>query len=134
MFLTILNKTQRKAFWIIANAFVTADGNVDPLEKAMLDHMKHEMELEGVPLMKGKTLASHLSNFDSRPAQAAALLEILGLAHADADYSVKECEFVRFMAESFRISQKELAAMEDWVKRSCEVIAEAQSFMNMKEK
>lgn len=134
MFLSLLSKPQKRAFWALANAFIGADGTVEASESAMLHLMLQEMELPTEPQVNRKTIGSLAKAFTTHRSQVVALLEIIGLGHADTTYSAKECEFVTALAKEFGISQKELIKMEKWVKRQVELMTEAHTMLNLEEK
>ena len=68
--------------------------------------------------------------FDSRPTRAAALLEIIGIGHADNEFHPEESGFVRKMASSFGLSDGDVQAMESWVERQLALAQEAERLLN----
>lgn len=66
--------------------------------------------------------------FDTTQAQAVALLEIIGVGHADAEFSPEENAFVRRLATAFGISDAKVGAMESWVTRQMALAQEVEQF------
>jgi len=66
--------------------------------------------------------------FDTSQAKAVALLEIIGVGHADADFSPEESDFVRRLATAFGISDAKVGAMESWVTRQMALAQEVEQF------
>ncbi|HPO17176.1 MAG TPA: hypothetical protein PLI09_27320 [Candidatus Hydrogenedentes bacterium] len=134
MFLALLNKPQKKAFWTLANAFVAADGKLDASEKTMLDMMKKEMGLDSEPRLDRRSADSLFAIFDTRQSRIVTLLEIIGLGYSDSKYSASECEFVARMSKAFKITQKEVSVLENWVSRQLALVTEAHALISGKGK
>lgn len=95
MFLSTLNIEQQQAFLGLARLFVEADGQLASQEKAMLEVMKAEMGLSEDIEVPTDNLPNLLKPFDSKPAKAAALLEIIGLGYSDNDFHPQESILVK---------------------------------------
>ena len=130
MFLHILNETQQRAFLALAKRFIEADSRLSDEEHNLLELAYAETGLgfeEELPEGEVETL---LQAFDSRPARAAALLEIIGIGHADNEFHPEESGFVRKMASSLGVSDEEVKAMESWVERQLALALEAERLLN----
>lgn len=66
--------------------------------------------------------------FDTTQSRAVALLEIIGVGHADAEFSPEESDFVRRLASAFGISAAKVGAMESWVTRQMALAQEVEQF------
>lgn len=154
MFLAELEETEKQAFVELANRFMCSDGTKGDAEARMLEQMRSQMWPTSVPeegstaaivaatvLGKSKWLmrstfsddtpiADLLSCFTSRASRSIALLEIIGLGHADANYCALEEEFVNEMATAFQIPLADVAAMENWVLRQLTLVNEARAIIN----
>ena len=128
MFLSTLNIEQQQAFLGLARLFVEADGQLASQEKAMLEVMKAEMGLSEDIEFPTDNLPNLLKPFDSKPAKAAALLEIIGLGYSDNDFHPQESILVKSMAEDFNVSEDEILHMENWVLRQIMLVREATQF------
>ena len=67
--------------------------------------------------------------FTSQQSKAALLLELIGLAHADADYHSTEQSFVAQVANKLGIAKEMLEDMEAWVVRQLALVREAEQYM-----
>lgn len=93
----------------------------------MLDTLQAQMQ-PGVSEVNGHTI-DFSKAFPTKASQAAVLLELLGLAHADADYHVNEQDFISNTAQQMGVAGDALANMENWVVRQFDLMQEAQQFM-----
>lgn len=105
----------------------------------MLAHMCAEMDLDvdgaGSPTphsgdTQNNSVESDLfASFASNKSRVIALLELIGLGHADSEYCATEEAFITRMSNAFEVPQADLAAMENWVVRQLLLVAEARAFM-----
>lgn len=127
MFVSKLNSMQQGVFLSIATQLIEADGIISSQETALLNVLRNQM-VTGV-----KPIPSSVNDlpaiFDSTTAKAAFLLELLGLAHADAEYHTSEKDFISTIAAVLSISELTLADMESWVYRQFALVREAEQFM-----
>jgi hypothetical protein len=130
MFLHNLSQAQKEAFLSLARAFMETDTKVTGEEEQMLSLMKREMGLAPDAAGMAGSRSEWLALFDSRPSQAAVLLEIIGLGHADSEFSTAESAFVQEIADAFGIDHAELLAMENWVVRQVALAREAAAFFS----
>lgn len=66
--------------------------------------------------------------FDTTQSRSVVLLEIIGVGHADADFSPEENDFVRRLATAFGIPEAKVGAMESWVTRQMALAQEVEQF------
>lgn len=127
MFIDRLDSNQQGALLSIAAQLIETDGNVSGKETALLNALCNQMagDVKSAPVS-----VSDLNGiFTTTPAKAALLLELLGLAHADAEYHVTEKDFISNVATTLSISELTLADMESWVCRQFALMREAEQFM-----
>lgn len=128
MFLHILTDTQQKAFLAIARQFIEADGRLSGEEQNLLELMYAESGQSFDEDLPEATVESLLPVFDSRQAQAAVLLELIGVGHADNEFHAAESAQVRKIAASFGVSDASVAEMEDWVNRQLQLAQDVEKF------
>lgn len=128
MFLHYLTETEKKAFLTLAKEFIIVDGELSHEEEHLMTIMKAEMGLEnGYP--DGQISRQELFKmFESRRSQIAAVIEMQGLGYANMEYHTQEKAFVQEMAESFGLTEDELAEIDDWVVRQVALLYEANEF------
>jgi hypothetical protein len=128
MFLHLLNETQQTAFLAIAKQFIEVDRHLSDEEQNLLELMYAETGLDFDTELPEGDVESLLPVFDTRQARSAALLEIIGVGHADQNFHGDESAFVRRMAQGFGVSEDEVRRMESWVERQLQLAREAESF------
>lgn len=128
MFLHYLNDHEKKAFLTLAKEFIIVDGELSHEEEHLMTIMKAEMGIDtGYP--DGQISRSELFKmFESRRSQIAAIIEMQGLGYANMEYHTQEKAFVHEMAESFGLTEDELAEIDDWVVRQVALLYEANEF------
>ena len=128
MFLHLLNETQQTALLAIAKQFIEVDRHLADEEQNLLELMYAESGLDFDTELPQGDVASLLPAFDTRQAKAAALLEIIGVGHADQTFHGDESAFVRKMAQGLGIAEDEVRRMESWVERQLQLAQEAERF------
>src|SRR5437868_2736344 len=128
MFLHLFNDAQQKAFLALARQFIDSDRKLAEGEKNLLELMYAEMGQDFNAELPQGDLASLSQAFDSRQARAAALLELIGVGHADDDFSPEENAFVRQVAQRLGISEGEVDEMDRWVERQLALAQEVEGF------
>lgn len=128
MFLHHLSQEEKKAFLTLAKEFILVDGELSSEEEELVEIMQGEMGItEGYP--QGEYSRKELFDmFESRRSQIAAIIEMQGLGYANMEYHTQEKAFIHEMAESFDISDEELAEIDDWVVRQVALLYEANEF------
>jgi uncharacterized tellurite resistance protein B-like protein len=115
MFLAMLNDEQKKAFLAIALKIVHADGRLEPKERRMIEAMRYEMGLLQETALPHGSIEELAKPFDTRKAQSILMMEGIGLALADTDFSGEEKKILRALALIFNISEQDATEMENWV-------------------
>jgi hypothetical protein len=128
MFLNHLSPTEKKAFLTLAKEFILVDGVLSPEESDFVTIMKAEMSIEdGYP--EGEKSRKELFEvFTSKKSQIAAVIEMQGLGYANMEYHIQEKAFIKEMADSFGLSERELDRIDDWVVRQVALLYEANEF------
>jgi hypothetical protein len=128
MFLHYLTEHEKKAFLTLAKEFIIVDGELSHEEEHLMVIMKAEMGIDtGYP--DGQISRQELFKmFESRRSQIAAVIEMQGLGYANMEYHTQEKAFVQEMAESFGLTEDELAEIDDWVVRQVALLYEANEF------
>lgn len=122
MFVSQLSPPQQRAFLQLATLLVAVDGEISPEEQAMLSEIAMTT-VDWVP-REDVPIAVILQVFDSKRSQASALMELIGLAHADTVYGPEEQAFISELATRMKISTIRLAQMESWVVRQLALVRE----------
>ncbi len=128
MFLHLLNEPQQKALLALTKQFIETDRNLADAEQNLLELMYAESGLDFGEELPGDSLETLAAAFDTKQARAAALLEILGVGHADEEFSPEESAFVSNLAEHLGLTEDQVRAMESWVSRQIALAREAESF------
>lgn len=127
MFLDRLDTKQQGVLLAFATQLIEANGNISEEETAFLNALRNQMMADVAPL--SVAISDLPSLFQSSSARAAFLLELLGVAHADAEYHVTEKDVISRVAASLGILDSTLADMESWVCRQFSLMREAAQFM-----
>ena len=113
MYLNLLDDDEKRAFTVLAEKMIEADGLVIGREKAALAALKAEMGVTGAD--DGRTPEELAGVFKSRRSKVAALLELMGLGYSDTAFSVSEESLVNTVANQMAVSPDELHEIEEWV-------------------
>lgn len=127
MFVDRLDAKQQGALLALSAQLIEADANIAEQETQMLIALRSQMTQGITP--SHVSISDLPALFPSNAARAALLLELLGLAHADAKYHVSEKDFIHSIAASLDTPAPTLADMESWVYRQFALVREAEQFM-----
>lgn len=130
MFLASLNDEQKKAFLAIGMKIIGADSHLDVREREMIQGMRYEMGLFHPLELPHSSIEDLAKTFDSKRSQSIVLLESIGLAYSDGDYTEKEKKILRALALSFNISEEEATEMENWVLDYKKLIKKAEAILS----
>ena len=128
MFLNMLDVDEKRAFIMLAERLIEADGIVVGREAAALASLKAEMGIShgSDPSLSIEELAYTFTNRSSR---TAALLELFGLAYSDANFHMTELSLIASVAYFMGFEQDELEVMERWVKEHVALVRRAMILM-----
>lgn len=128
MFIARLDPTQQGVLLHLGTRLISADGNLDGREVEFLEMLRSQMVV-GVQPVEIDSLADV---FTSQQSKASLLLELIGLAHADAEYHSAEQSLVAQVANELGVAKEVLEDMEAWVVRQLALVREAEQFMEDK--
>ena len=114
MFLTMLNETEQQAFATLAQRLVAADEVLTSEEVQALDALWREMGFER-PVADERDESALAAVFGTRRSRVVALLELLGLAYADRDFSLDEESMITTVAHEMGIDAVDLDRLDRWV-------------------
>ena len=124
MFLNMLDIDEKRAFTLLAERLIEADGIVVGREEVALAEMgvgqsgdvaRSVEELSGV--------------FKDRSSRVAALLELFGLAYSDKSFDMGELSLIASVAHFMGLSGDELEALEKWVRDHVSLVRRAMVLM-----
>lgn len=129
MFLTLLNDEEKRAFALLAEKMIAADGIVVGREAATLAAYKAEMGLEARPESEERGVEDLAAAFGSRRSKVVALLELIGLGYSDTSFSVTERSLVFALARAMEIEADTLVDLEAWVQQHVRLIRQAMELL-----
>jgi len=124
----MLTVEEKRAFTLLAEKVIDADGIVVGREAAALAALKGEMGLAaGAP--DSRNVEELARVFGSRRSKVAALLELFGLAYSDADFEPRELTLIARVAHNMGVTGDELTAIEQWVHDHVALVRRAMKLM-----
>jgi len=128
MFLNMLDIDEKRAFLLLAETMIEADGVVVGREAAVLASLKAEMGIAG-----GGDAARSVEElarvFKDRRSRVAALLELFGLAYSDTSFDMNEQSLIAEVAGHMSFTMDELGEIEQWVKDHVALVRRAMTLM-----
>ena len=128
MFLHMLDDEEKRAFTILAERLIEADGIVVGGEASALAALKAEMGVGGVG-DQSLSLEELAYTFKDRRSRVAALLELFGLAHSDSNFHMSEVSMIASVAYFMGFKDKEIDLLEDWVQEYVSLVRKALAIM-----
>lgn len=129
MFLNRLTDEEKRSFLGLADAFVRCDDELSEQETALIQCLEAEAGVSKSEVPADTDPITYARALKSRSSRVCVLLELIGLGHADSDYSTAESQFVRRLINEWGMSEVELAVLENWVLRLLAVMEEAQNLI-----
>lgn len=129
MFLRHLNVLQKRNLLIMAFTMMTADGVVRDAEKCMLEALKHETGIGGIPREEYEA-GPDLALFNDRRSQMAALMKLASIAYSDREFHATEIKVLVGYGHAFQVSAEDMKALHSWGRRHQELVAEAESLID----
>jgi len=128
MFLNMLDIDEKRAFVLLAEKMIEADGIVVGREAAALAALKAEM---GVSKSTQDTRSiRELSRlFKDRRSRVAALLELFGLAYTDTNFDLSEQSLIATVAQDMEFTSEEIVEVESWVQDHVSLVRRALALM-----
>jgi hypothetical protein len=129
MFLTLLNNEEKRAFAVLAEKMIAADGIVVGREAATLAAYKGEMGFESPSGGEDQGVEELAAAFESRRSKVVVLLELIGLGYSDTSFSVTERSLVFALARAMGIEADTLVDLESWVQQHVRLIRQAMELL-----
>jgi hypothetical protein len=129
VFLNLLSDDEKRAFAVLAERMISADGIVVGREAATVAALKAEMGVEPTTEDAARETDELAGVFDSQRSKTVVLLELMGLGYSDTSYSMDERSMVVALAEAMGVADGELARLEVWVQQHVRHIREALALM-----
>jgi len=128
VFLNMLDIDEKRAFVLLAEKMIEADGIVVGREAAALAALKAEM---GVSKSDQDTRSiRELSRlFRDRRSRVAALLELFGLAYTDTNFDLGEQSLIATIAQDMEFTSEEIVEVENWVQDHVSLVRRALTLM-----
>ncbi|MBU4179683.1 MAG: hypothetical protein KJ625_07090 [Actinobacteria bacterium] len=128
MYLSVLTPMQQEAVIFLARELIATDDAITAKEQDVLDQMVREVEL---PMPSARYLSSHgaaVEALTTGKARAIAIIELLGIAHADGEYGEEERCYIQDLVQELGVPETTVTAMENWVLRYVALTDEAKGF------
>lgn len=124
MFLNMLSDDEKRAFALLAEKMIEADGIVVGSEAAALASLEGEMGISRDDAAR-RPVEELAAVFETKRSRAVAMLELIGLGYSDTSFCVNEQSIITSAATAMGISADELTTLESWVKKYVELVREA---------
>ena len=128
MFVNNLSNNQQSALLYLAHEVAKADGDLHELQMGLMEIIRAQCEED---IEKQEVSLEGLSKvFDSEYAKCSLLLELLGVAHSNNDYDIREKELIEQYAEALDISKSKLEKLDAWVEKQLALMEEIEQLLN----
>ncbi len=128
MFLNMLDADEKRAFALLAERMIEADGIVIGREAAVLASLKAEMGFSGSG-DDDRSVQDLARVFKDTRSRVAAFLELLGLAYADTDFDSREQTMLASVAHDMGLEDDKVAELERWVQDHVALVRSAMVLM-----
>lgn len=128
MFLNMLDIDEKRAFALLAEKMIQADGIVVGREAAALASLKAEMGLSASD-QDGRSVEELARIFKDKRSRVAALLELFGLAYTDTNFDLGEQSLIATIAQDMDLTSDEIVALEKWVQDHVQLVRRALTLM-----
>ncbi|MBN6710900.1 DNA repair protein [Haemophilus haemoglobinophilus] len=127
MFVQNLNSKQQSVLLFLAKEVASADGSLDELQFGMLDILKAQSNSDVNELTVSLDELSSL--FTTEREKCSLLLELIGVAHANAEYHSNEKSLIAKYAKALSLSNEKLANLEKWVEKQFALSEEVENLL-----
>jgi len=124
----MLDIDEKRAFALLAEKMIEADGIVIGREAAVLESLKAEMGTVGSK-DDDRSIEELARVFKDKRSRVAALLELFGLAYTDTDFDLSEQSLIASVAQDMDLGSEEIVALEKWVQDHVELVRRALALM-----
>lgn len=128
MFLHLLNDSQQRAFLALAKQFVEADQKLSDEEHNLVELLWAETGQDFDTELPEGDVESLTSAFDGKQIQAAVLLELITVGHADQEFHPDESAFIERVARALGVDDARLKEMDEWVQRQLQLAQDVEKF------
>ncbi len=128
MFLNMLDIDEKRAFALLAEKMIEADGIVVGREASSLAALKAEMGLEGSG-NDTRSVEELAKVFKDRRSRISALLELFGLAYTDTNFDLSEQSLIATVAHEMGLGSDNIVALEQWVQDHVALVRRAMALM-----
>lgn len=128
MFLNMLDTEEKRAFTLLAERLIEADGIVVGREMAALAALKAEMGNDEAA-DTSMSIEELAYVFKDRRSRIAAMLELFGLAHSDSNFHMTELSLIASVAYFMGFDDKEIDRLEKWVQDYVGLVRRALALM-----
>ena len=127
MFVQNLNEKQQSALLYLAYEVAKADGDLHELQMGLMEIIKAQckgnIEKQEVPLEQLPII------FDNERVKCSLLLELLGVAHSNNEYDIREKKLIEKYAQTLDIKSDKLESLEIWVKKQLALMQEIEQLL-----
>ncbi len=117
MFLDELTVAQKTTFFALAKRMIMADGQIVASERRLLDQLLEEMGKGIVAPAEEIFTNTNLRVFDSHRVRMIVALELLSLAHADADFHMDEALVYHDIGAVLGLSETQFHMARGWARK-----------------
>ena len=112
-----MNREQRAALLSVLGYLASVDGELSSEEVSFLDVMAGVVGLDASKILtpEGRTLEEILAPITDPRHQRATVVELVRMAWADAKFTNEEQEVVDETARIFKLDERTLTAIKEWV-------------------
>ena len=126
--MNMLDIDEKRAFTLLAERLIEADGIVVGREEAALASLKAEMGIAGSG-DDARGVEELARVFKNRSSRVATLLELFGLAYSDTNFDMGELSLIATVAHFMGLGAEELDALERWVQNHVSLVRRAMVLM-----
>ena len=120
----MLDIDEKRAFVLLAEKLIEADGIVIGREEAALSSLKAEIGIAGSG-DDARGVEELARVFKNRSSRVATLLELFGLAYSDTNFDMGELSLIASVAHFMGLDTQELDALERWVQNHVSLVHRA---------
>ena len=124
----MLDIDEKRAFALLAEKMIEADGIVVGREAAAVASLKAEMGVTG-SADDNRSVEELAKVFKDKRSRVAALLELFGLAYTDTTFDLGEQSLIALVAHDMVLESDEIVALEKWVQDHVALVRRAMVLM-----
>lgn len=128
MFIHNLNFDQQSALLYLAHEVAKADGTLHSMQVELVEVLKTQSQ-QGVE-ERAVEQSELASIFDTERSKCSAVLELLGVAHANQEYHANEKDLIGQYAHAMGLSSDKLFALEAWVEKELALMQEVEQLLD----